>query len=612
MKPRVLAFLFIFPLSAGAVVPTVLYDHDVNAYKEIFSLQEQGKMAEADKKIKTIKNDILMGYVLHQRYLGAHHTSKFAELKAWLEKFSDHPQAIDVYNLAVKKGGRNDLVRPRREAARPLAYTPPPPANYDMIQYMKTYRGYKKKEYDDVMYLQRIFNRRLREGKPDEAREVLERKGARALFARDDFLRMQAHLARAYFFDGRDDMAILWARAPAQELDYYIADWTLGLAHWREGDYLKSRDNFKRIATTPYLPADVKGGAAYWAWRANERVPRKDREDGDALLKIAAEFPKSFYGIMANRRLMSELRINWDEPQFTLAHAQEITGWQGGLRALALIQVGMKNEAAAELRFLVNTDGETSDRLVGAVIALAEIVGMPGLSINLASTMPEYVGEQTFASPQYPILDIAIAGGWKIDQALINAVIRQESRFNPLAKSHSGARGILQVMPATASFITGDASLRKKPHQLFDEDKNLEIGQIYLEYLLSMPSIDGNLFKALLAYNAGPGNLAKQEARILNPEDDPLFFLESINIQETRIYIKRVMANFWLYRNRMGMAAESLEYLVMERWPIYYDRRDHYRPRLTELQVKELEKYLNTLDSNAEDEEDSGDDSTDV
>jgi soluble lytic murein transglycosylase-like protein len=547
-----------------------------------------------------------MGYVQHQRYMGAHHRSSFAELRDWLRKYSDHPNAMEIYNLGLKRGARAELVRPRREAARPLAYTPRPPANYDMIQYMRTYRGYAKKERDDVMYLLRIFNRRLREGKPDEAREILERKGTRALFARNDYLRMQAHLARAYFFNGQDDMAILWARTPAQELDYYIADWTLGLAHWRQGDYLKSRDYFKRIAHTLYLPVDVKTGAAYWAWRANERVPRREREDGDALLKIAAEFPKSFYGILANRRLASELRINWDEPQFTLAHAQEITSWQGGLRSLALLQVGMKREAAAELRFLVNTDSETSDRLVGAVIALAGIAGMPGLSINLASTIPEYADDKAFASPHYPILDIAIAGGWKIDQALINAIIRQESRFNPMAKSHAGARGILQVMPATASFITGDPSLRKTPSKLFDEERNLEIGQIYLEYLLSKPAIDGNLIKALVAYNAGPGNLARQESRIVNPEDDPLFFLESISIQETRIYIRRVMSNFWLYRNRMGMRCESLEYLIQDRWPMYYDRSNYYRPRLTDEQIRQLESYLNTLESTSDDDEENG------
>ena len=588
-----LSAALLFPAPAGSVVPTILYEPDVKAYREAFALQSEGKIKAADKKIKEIKNDILMPYLLHQRYMGPHYVTKFSEIKEWLNKYNDTPIAKEIYDLGLKKGAAKELLRPKREAARNAEYSPEPaPANYEMIQHAASYNKLPKKERGDARYLLKQFSKHLKDDRPDKARGILEGANARKLFARDDYLRMQAYLALAYFFRGEDEMAILWAGAPSEKLDYHIADWTLGLAYWREGDYPHARRHFEKIAKNRMLPADVVSGAAYWAWRANGRVKRSERVNGEAYLEIAADYPKTFYGILAAKQLHEGLKINWDEPQFTLQHTREIVSWKGGLRALALLQLDMRREATAELRFLIATSDDTRDALVSAVIALSEIASMPGLSINLARLLPESRDGKRFIAPQYPILDIALASGWRIDKALVNAVIRQESRFDPGAKSWVGARGLLQIMPATASYITRDPTLRNKKRELlYDEEKNLEIGQMYIEYLLALPSVENSLVKMLLAYNAGPGNLARQENRILNPEDDPLFFIESVSIKESRIYIKRVMANFWIYRDRMGAPSESLDHLAKGEWPVYRPK-DNYRPRLSEAERREFEAYL--------------------
>ena len=108
--------LSITTFSSYAKLPTVIYDSDSKNYKQIFELQEKGRWKEADKVIKKIKNDTLMGYVLYQRYMSPYYKTPFNEIKEWLLKYSDHPNAIDIYNLGLKKGARKELKKPLREA----------------------------------------------------------------------------------------------------------------------------------------------------------------------------------------------------------------------------------------------------------------------------------------------------------------------------------------------------------------------------------------------------------------------------------------------------------------------------------------------------------------
>ncbi len=595
--------MFMAENSSFAKLPTVIYDSDVKNYKKIFELQEKGRWKDADKVIKDIKNDTLMGYVLYQRYMSPYYKTPFNEVKEWLNKYSDYPNAIDIYNLGLKKGAKKELKRPLREAWRTQYFNDDYKNSYQMIQ--NSYKKLPKKNKDEVAYMIKIFNRRLKQGYTKNARQILENPHAVKFFARKDYLRMEAYLAFTYFLNGEDDMAILWAREPAEEINFYLANWTLGLVYWRQGDYVKSRDYFKNIAFTKQIPAENLSAGAYWAWRANERIENDDdKDDGELFLETASNYPKTFYGILANKKLNKKLEINWEEPTLTLQNAREIISWQGGVRALALLQMDMKEEAGKELKFLIHTASDDfSNELINAVLAISETANMPQLSMNIANYKKEYADYTTFASCTYPTIDIELKDGWQVDKALVNALIRQESRFNPKAKSAVGARGLMQIMPATASFITRDLSLRKKrKSKLYEEELNLKIGQMYIEHLLAFTNINGNLFKFLLAYNAGPGNLKRQEERIINPNNDPLFFIEAINLKESRIYIERVMANFWIYRNKLNQESESLEAVVNDEWPLYISKGDIPVNNYTEEDIEYLEEYLEKTEKQTEEE----------
>jgi len=102
---------------------------------------------------------------------------------------------------------------------------------------------------------------------------------------------------------------------------------------------------------------------------------------------------------------------------------------------------------------------------------------------------------------------------------------------------------------------------------LYDPKINLTLGQDYVAWLLTNPAVRGNLFLAVAAYNAGPGNLAQW--RDLDRTPDSLLFIENMPAHETRQFVQRVMASYWIYQQRLGEATSSLDAVASGRWPIY-------------------------------------------
>ncbi|NBW05519.1 MAG: lytic transglycosylase domain-containing protein, partial [Alphaproteobacteria bacterium] len=151
---------------------------------------------------------------------------------------------------------------------------------------------------------------------------------------------------------------------------------------------------------------------------------------------------------------------------------------------------------------------------------------------------------------------------YDIDEALVWAISRQESGFNPRAKSRAKAAGLMQLMPATASFIARDRGFRGgKRHQLFDPEVNLRLGQNYIQHLLAEPLVESSLVRLLAAYNGGPGNLRKWLNKV-DHQDDPFLLVESMPARETRYYVKHVISNLGMYRQRFGQEAPALSGLA--------------------------------------------------
>lgn len=547
---------------AMTALPQVLSDDDVSRYREIFSLQEDGNWKAADKRIEALENRILMGHVLAQRYLHpTKYRSLYKELRDWMADYADHPNAPRIYQVALKRRPANGKppappVNPGNGlSAKPLDYAA------EMRPARKAMSAAERKK---VEALQGQIRGHLKNGHTLAAKKILESDDVRKRFDPFEFDRAQSALANRYFIEGRDEWAYDWASRAATRSGQYLPDahWVAGLAAWRLGQLDKSAVHFQAVAQSPNSSNWMISAGAFWAARAH-LVNRKPAEV-NRLLGKAAAYPRTFYGLLARRILGMPTAFRWILPPLEEAAIEAVAATPAGQRALALIEVGEEDRAEQDLRLLVSRGGAD---LARGVMVLASRAGMPALAIRL--NMALFPGGGGFDGAAFPIPRWTPGNGFRVDRALVYALIRQESQFNPNAISWAGARGLMQLMPGTASFVARDRRLRSSDrHRLYDPDVNLELGQAYIEILLNEGHIAGDLFHLAAAWNGGPGNLSKWQRRV-NGVDDSLLFIESIPSAETRDFVERVLTNLWIYRDRLGQTNPSLDALASGERPVY-------------------------------------------
>lgn len=152
------------------------------------------------------------------------------------------------------------------------------------------------------------------------------------------------------------------------------------------------------------------------------------------------------------------------------------------------------------------------------------------------------VPNRTILEELFPVLytDLVKEMDQQIDPLLVISLIRQESAFDPKARSPAGAKGLMQLMPATAKQLGG-----KRKDDLNLPESNLKFGIKYFKQLLD--KYNGSLIHALAAYNAGPHRVTRWQDRYLKHEN-PLFNVESIPYEETRGYVKLIYRNYFFYK----------------------------------------------------------------
>jgi soluble lytic murein transglycosylase-like protein len=165
---------------------------------------------------------------------------------------------------------------------------------------------------------------------------------------------------------------------------------------------------------------------------------------------------------------------------------------------------------------------------------------------------------------RFPVPRLRPAGGFSVDPALVYALTRLESNFDPAAISPAGARGLMQIMPATAQYITGD--LFYAAARLHEPSSNLQIGQRYINYLSQLDGLRNDLIRMLASYNSGPGNFLRWGPEIRD-NGDPLLFIEAIPVNETRAFVAHALIYSWIYAARMHLPAPSLEELADGEFP---------------------------------------------
>lgn len=545
-------------------------------YNRIFAYQANGDIENADKELKHIYDERLLGHVLYQRYMHptAYKTS-FEELKYWLDMYADHPGADKIFRLASSRkpnGFSGTLNKPAEFSALRIVREP----TVKKARYYKSSVKRDPVQRQEVKQLKSAIEKHLRSGSPTYASKVLSSHNARKFLDSVEIDRMRGKIAAGYFYAGENIKALNLATKAAEKSGHKapFAAWMAGLANWKLEKFEKAAFFFTIAATSDYASGWEKSASAFWAARANMRAGNV--QEVSKWLNISYEHPHTFYGLLAGRALGHDHNFNWKMPPFTRKYFKILNSDPKGRRAMALVAAGQPHIAEIELSHI---DAEDKPGLYSALLSYTGFADLPALGYRLGGVMSENAGQgELFNAALYPNSPWKPTNGFKIDPSLIHAIMRQESRFNPLAEnSYSGATGLMQLMPSTASYIAGKDLSGVARHQLKNPQVNLDIGQKYLKYLLQNPQVNGDVIKLLVAYNAGPGNLQKWIRRI-GEDTDPLMFIEMIPVKETRDYVEHVLSNYWIYRLRENQDTQTLDILAQGQWPSY-------------LELQKLEEY---------------------
>jgi len=538
-----------------------LSDSDAELYERIFELQEVGNIKKADSKIEQLTDHMLMGSVLYDRYLSKYYSSSYSELAEWMKRYADYANARQIYSLALKKKPKifaGTLALPKNSYIS-IGYH-----NDDIGKIAKPYlesKNFSGKQYDIVRAVRKSVAR-----SPSYVLELIEKDESRAILDNTTYDALRGRIAESYFFNNTIEKAYALATVSAKRSggDVPVAAWIAGLCSWKYKKYLQAAEFFEITAKSKRSSAWMSSAGSYWAARSYLRG-RKPNKVGYWLRK-AAENPRSFYGILAVKALgMEHSKFNWEIPQLTESSAKALAEFPAGKRAIGLMDSKKYDLAEGELK---QVDPRKSKKIQEAMMAVAHKIGAPDFEMRLGSGLKDKDGK-LYDSALYPDALWLPEGEYYIDKALIQAFIRQESKFNNEARNRSsGAMGLMQLMPSTANNVARKLKLRDSRRDYNDPKVNILVGQKYIQELLASPLIKNNLFKLAVSYNAGPGKMADWEKRI-EYDNDALLFIESIPASETRVFVEKVLTNYWIYRLKYGKETNSLEQVASGDWPIY-------------------------------------------
>lgn len=348
--------------------------------------------------------------------------------------------------------------------------------------------------------------------------------------------------------DYRRAYALATPHGLTKGVDFADLEWQAGWIALRKLDEpQRALAHFERLYAGVVTPVS-KSRAAYWAGEAAAKMGRVPL--AAEWHKKAAVFPSAFYGQLSAQRLHNDLSFAVPAP--IQARAGRCVNDPRVAVGSALAIGGAIVEG--RLFFYDALEQCQTPEEAKALGLAAEALGAFRISVGMGSKLRR----KSIFIPEisHPILSLPRQGCKGEDapeRALNLAVARQESGFDPKARSGAGARGVMQVMPGTAK-VTARATGVRYDLALLSSDRNYNarIGQCYLSQLLQR--FDGSYPLAIAGYNAGPGRVNRWLEDFGDPrsgEIDLIDWIEHIPFRETRNYVQRVLEGLAVYRARL-------------------------------------------------------------
>ncbi len=355
---------------------------------------------------------------------------------------------------------------------------------------------------------------------------------------------------------GHPKMAYALAKGHGGGLEYWDLSDAEFLAGWIALRFLNkpetARDHFLASAAAGGLEKR-RARAGYWLGRTE--LAMNHQQAAVARFTEAARYNHTFYGQLAHQMvdlqhaavtLRSFVRPNEQDIQAFVARdvmkaivVAQKADFQS-LMSVFLFDLARKIESSPEMILLCELAVRTAPRHLA--------VRMAKIAMNRDFPVEYYAYPD--ALPEFKTL----ADGEKIENALVYALTRQESEFNPATVSQAGAVGLMQLLPSTAKMVARWHDLKFEKEKLSsDPAYNVSLGTAFLHWLIS--TYDGSYVLALAGYNAGPGRIKQWVGQFGDPRDknvDPVDWIERIPFSETRGYVHKILESAQVYRSRLN------------------------------------------------------------
>jgi len=290
-----------------------------------------------------------------------------------------------------------------------------------------------------------------------------------------------------------------------------------------------------------------KARAAYWAGRAAEKTG--DGESAKSWYATAASYPTTFYGQLASAHVNGTAPLRFPAAPEVSEAERSAFDKEELPRAIRIAGEARGLDTATVLLYHIIDETKSPARAALAVDLAAHLKG-EALGVRAAKRAMQH--NVLVITTGYP--KRALPEDSPLPPALALAIIRQESEFDPWAKSSAGALGLMQLGPATAKETARKNDLIFTALRLYEPTYNIQLGSAYLARLIK--AYDGSYVMAIAAYNAGPGNVRKWIATFdtapHKSAEDAADWIEKIPYTETRNYVERVTENLQVYKNLLA------------------------------------------------------------
>lgn len=511
------------------------------------ALKAKGRIGEAEADIVTAWRTMPMGSGLQKSYLEnfatllkPHHAARLDRM-LWDGHLVSAGQMLSLVSSDERKLAEARIALQKRQpgvdtkvSAVPKSLADAPGLAFDRFVWRD------KKELDDSA----VDLMLARSTGPDALGEPDKWAEGRRRLARLEMRSGSA--ARAY------DVAANHHMTPEMGYGYADLEWLAGFLALRKlNDPATAVRHFQNFLDAVKSPIS-KGRGGYWLGRAYAELG--DAEKAYDAYAMGADYQTSFYGLLAAERIGrpfdSELANPRRAPHWRQAEFADSSVLEAGL---LLLKAGEANLSERFLTHLVEgLDPVQASQLGDLVIELQQ----PHLAVMIAKRAATNGTVLPAAYyPVHPVADMRLP----MAKEMTLAIARRESEFDPVVVSGAGARGLMQVMPATAKLVAGELGIlggHQTGRLTTDWKYNAKLGANYLSGLAA--DFNGNVVMMAAGYNAGPRRPISWMERYGDPragEVDIVDWIETIPFSETRNYVMRVTESLPVYRARLGQAA---------------------------------------------------------